>query len=276
MSSESEPTTVYFLNTVCGTRFTCDTIRLATCPTGSVLDSTYCLPLTNVAGAYFGSALPVNARGNGCPNIRSFDLLATNASVPTAKGQLDYVKLDGVRNFASVTNHNTVAVDYRTVLDGVGVGFLRDPNGSTQNASLCNVQTPALARAVDVLTWFQSGGAYGLCGMPAGLSDIDGGGGAPPPPAWRTHLGNIYPNPMNPTTGISFSVGRAAEPVRLLVYDVTGRLVRTLVDARLPEGPHEVTWDGRDNEGRGVGSGMYFVRLSTRGTVESKKVVVAK
>ena len=81
---------------------------------------------------------------------------------------------------------------------------------------------------------------------------------------------------MNPTTRISFSIGRADEPTRLLVYDVTGRLVRALVDAKLPEGPHEVTWDGRDDAGRGVGSGMYFVRLSTRGTAESKKVVVAK
>ena len=65
MASEGEPTTISFLNNVLGVRFTCDTIRLATCPTGSVLDSAFCLPLANVAGADFTSALPVNARGNG-------------------------------------------------------------------------------------------------------------------------------------------------------------------------------------------------------------------
>jgi hypothetical protein len=275
MASEGEPTTINFLNNVLGVRFTCDTIRLATCPTGSVLDSTFCLPLANVAGADFASVLPVNARGNGCPNIRSFDLITNNTSIPTARGQLTDQKLDGVKSFASITNHNTIDVDYETVVDGVGVGWLRDPHGSTHNAALCDITTPAVARSMNVIGWFATNQPLSICRPPRPIAVEDTTGLGPPIPL-RTRLVNVYPNPMNPTTRIRFTTGRGGEPTRLAIHDVTGRLVRTLVDAPQAWGTHEVTWDGRDDEGRAMGSGMYFVRLAGRGTVESKKIVVAK
>jgi flagellar hook assembly protein FlgD len=52
------------------------------------------------------------------------------------------------------------------------------------------------------------------------------------------------------------------------VYSATGQLVRTLVDATMPQGVHRAPWNGRDNAGRVVGSGIYFVKLST-GDAES-------
>jgi hypothetical protein len=112
--------------------------------------------------------------------------------------------------------------------------------------------------------------------MPGGFTDADPGDGAPRPPAWRTHLGGVYPNPMNPTTRISYTNGHAGVPVCIAIYDVTGRLVRTLLDAKPPVGAHEVTWDGRDDTGQGLGSGMYFVRLTSRETIETRKVLIAK
>ena len=275
IASEGVPSAQAFLSTLCGVQFTCDTIRLATCPTGSVFDSTYCLPLGPAAAAAFASAMPVSARGNGCPDVRSFDLLGANPGVASAQGQLDYVKSDGAHHFASVTNSNSIDVNYRTVVDGVGVGALRDPHGNPHNPALCDITTPAVARAVDVLAWFASPGYGTVCG-PLPVSDADPGDGAPRPPAWRTQLGSIYPNPMNPTTRIAYTLGRADERARLAVFDVTGRLIRTLLDDRVAAGPHEVTWDGRDDAGRGVGSGLYFVRLVTRDRVESKKLVVSK
>jgi hypothetical protein len=68
------------------------------------------------------------------------------------------------------------------------------------------------------------------------------------------------PNPFNPTTRLSFdlpSAGRA----RLDIYDVRGRLVRTLIDGSLPAGPHGVVWDGTTTEGTRAASGMYWSRL---------------
>jgi len=72
------------------------------------------------------------------------------------------------------------------------------------------------------------------------------------------------PNPFNPQTMVRFSLP-AEQHVRLDIYDVQGRLVRTLVDGVRPAGMGEARWDGRDRTGRGVASGTYFARLQAGG-----------
>ena len=75
-------------------------------------------------------------------------------------------------------------------------------------------------------------------------------------------LGN-HPNPFNPTTTIACELGRSG-PVTLDVYDAAGRRVRRLLDAVvLDAGRAEIVWDGRDDRGRGVGSGVYLYRFVT-------------
>ena len=84
-----------------------------------------------------------------------------------------------------------------------------------------------------------------------------------------------YPNPFNPRTTIRFELP-VAGPVRLSIYDVAGRLVRTLVDDSLPQGSHEAVWDGRDATGREVGSGSYLARLEFGGKVETVRMGLIK
>ena len=62
----------------------------------------------------------------------------------------------------------------------------------------------------------------------------------------------------------------------LVVYDVTGARVRTLVDGAVQAGPHRLTWDGRNDQRQPVGSGVYFYRLSTGGKSLTKKMVLLK
>jgi len=83
------------------------------------------------------------------------------------------------------------------------------------------------------------------------------------------------PNPFNPTVTLSFSI---SEPTRvsLCIYDVQGRLVRRLVDRVIETGQHRVRWDGKDERGRVVGSGVYFCRLSSRVHEETQKMVLLK
>ena len=88
------------------------------------------------------------------------------------------------------------------------------------------------------------------------------------------HLG-AQPNPFNPQTTITYSIPDPSI-VRLRLYDVTGRHVRTLVDRWKTSGRHAVTWDGRDNRGRAMASGVYFVNLISSGHVETQRVVLLK
>jgi hypothetical protein len=73
-------------------------------------------------------------------------------------------------------------------------------------------------------------------------------------------LAQNFPNPFNPSTVITYSLPRA-EPVRLVVYNLLGQEVRTLVDGVRPAGSHTVRWDGTDNHGLRVAAGVYLYRL---------------
>ena len=79
-------------------------------------------------------------------------------------------------------------------------------------------------------------------------------------PVPRFYLWQNHPNPFNPSTAIHFSLSDAGL-VSLAVYDVNGRLVRTLVDNTLANGQYEIVWNGTDDMGWNVASGVYLCRL---------------
>lgn len=84
------------------------------------------------------------------------------------------------------------------------------------------------------------------------------------------------PNPFNPATTIEYDVPRGGADVTIAVFDVAGRLARTLVDGFVAEGPQEVTWDGRNDAGRPLPSGLYFYRMTAAGFAETRKMVLMK
>ncbi len=88
-------------------------------------------------------------------------------------------------------------------------------------------------------------------------------------------LGQNYPNPFNPTTNIRFSLP-TDEHVLLQVFDITGALVKTVVDQTLRSGNAEATWDGTNSDGARVASGMYLYRVKAGSFVMTKKMIMMK
>jgi len=88
-------------------------------------------------------------------------------------------------------------------------------------------------------------------------------------------LDQNYPNPFNPKTTIAFNLDRTG-PVKLQVFDVSGRLVRTLVNETRAAGPYRVDWDGKDNAGRAAAAGLYMYRLAAGDFVQQKKMTLLK
>ena len=85
-----------------------------------------------------------------------------------------------------------------------------------------------------------------------------------------------HPNPFNPHTTISFDLPQETR-ARLRVFDISGRLVRTLLnDERVQQGRNEVFWNGRDDRGRQVSSDVYFYRLETKEFSETRKMVMIR
>ena len=84
-----------------------------------------------------------------------------------------------------------------------------------------------------------------------------------------------YPNPFNPSTTIMFDLP-AASVVKMTVYGLDGRVVKTLVDETLPAGSHTATWLGRDETGQPVSSGLYLYRLVVDGRTLVGKMTMMK
>ncbi len=110
------------------------------------------------------------------------------------------------------------------------------------------------------------GGTGGAAGGAAGGDQL---------PVAAIALEQNYPNPFNPQTTIAFALPRAQD-VRLSVFDVQGRLVRTLIDGARAEGRHTVIWDGATDGGGRAASGTYVYRLVTDQRLESRSMVLLK
>jgi hypothetical protein len=95
----------------------------------------------------------------------------------------------------------------------------------------------------------------------------------------NTSLAQNFPNPFNPMTRIEFDLARDGQ-VSLTIYDVAGRLVRTLIDAPMTRGRYigenAAVWDGFDESGQRVSSGVYFYRLNAPDFIATRKMVMMK
>ena len=82
-----------------------------------------------------------------------------------------------------------------------------------------------------------------------------------------------YPNPFNPTTTIRYSL-KNAHHTKLTVFNTLGQKIRTLVDETKTTGLHTVQWDGRNNMGEQVSSGLYFYRIEAGSFVQTKRMMM--
>lgn len=132
-----------------------------------------------------------------------------------------------------------------------------------------------VATNFDLDLWTMSGGNAGRTGMKYdGLDDYSSV--VRPVPAGAVVLHSAAPNPFNPATSIRFNLSSDMSSASLRVYDLAGRLVKTLHQGSLPAGDHQIMWRGDDDSGRAVASGVYYARLQADGQVETRSMVLAR
>ncbi len=110
-------------------------------------------------------------------------------------------------------------------------------------------------------------GSVAVAGATSPVPDVAAAGG--------TRLLGNHPNPFNPATTIAFELDRPGR-VQLTVHDLAGRRLRTLVDAGLGAGRHDLSWDGRDDTGQQLGSGVYLYRLTTAAGSAAGRMTLVK
>ena len=93
-------------------------------------------------------------------------------------------------------------------------------------------------------------------------------------PEFRNRLVQNYPNPFNPSTTIAFELKTGGQPATLKIYNSKGQLVRTLLEGSPKAGMHSIHWNGRDDNGSQVGSGIYLYRLQTGDFSSTRKMLL--
>lgn len=108
--------------------------------------------------------------------------------------------------------------------------------------------------------------------LASGTVDVDGDQNLVPA---EYILSQNYPNPFNPTTEINFSIPEDSN-VNLKIFDITGKEVRALLDQNFNAGTYSATWDGKNNRGEVLPSGVYFYRIEAGNFTEAKKALLLK
>jgi hypothetical protein len=202
--------------------------------------------VTGVAGGpYAGQSFYVFG---GCPIINSFDVLEITGPGAYA---LQYPDYNSLSYYAGVYTDqlNSAGFPLRTVWTGFSFMAIR-------NATVGTLARNEFLEATYVL--FENGVS----------SDITG---TELPKAYS--LAQNFPNPFNPSTRIQFALPSKGH-VSLKIYNVAGQLVRTLQDGVMDAGSHELTWDGSNNLGKSVASGVYFYKINAGDNYENMKKMV--
>jgi hypothetical protein len=114
-----------------------------------------------------------------------------------------------------------------------------------------------------------NGAVLALPGIPVGIAEPQ----SLIPDEFALHQN--YPNPFNPTTTIRYDLKENSDVV-LQIYNLLGQNIRTLVNARQEAGYREVVWDGRNNVGNAVASGIYIYRIEAGNFVQTRKMVLMR
>jgi hypothetical protein len=209
--------------------------------------------LTAVGPCFIHLGIPdVLIAYGGCPAVNDFDLLTPTGTAVAEMANIASGKVYTI----SQTTPNAASSIARVIMSGFSYHYIRDVVPGFPPARVEHLR--------DILLWLQN-----IVPFPTGIPEG--------PQAFANRLDNNYPNPFNPTTTIRYSIKEQGN-VSLKVYNAAGQLVRTLVnEMQTPRAEvFSVTWDGKNNAGSSVSSGVYFYKLSATNFSETKKMVLLK
>jgi len=284
-----------FMNNILGATLICDAFNGYTQdPDCGDENESYCLQWMPVPGGPFTTTIDVDAYGSYCPNLYGFNVFDLNGGMGNRYYDADDPAWPKQMFYGQVCNEDlTEDANYRTVLDGVSWHHMtaRDP-GAAEIDDRCPRDVPSIVWGS--LNEIGAGLAWGFSGGPLGqyenipkltstqelaecqgtytiASDVDDEVGA-------LRVNRLYqnqPNPFNPMTTIRFSLAQPGQ-IEIAIYDVNGRLVRTLVDGKKEAGTHSVVWNGTNDRDVKVGSGVYWSQMKTGQFISNKQLVILK
>jgi hypothetical protein len=202
----------------------------------------------------------------GCPQLHYYDVVTPASGIPGNEVALKYKAVNNTLSDAGVA-YTHATLGYQTVNLGFGMEFMADGtvNGGSGNYTAEGYFYTGIEDRVNLMDNIMSYFGQTPTDPPTGV--VDG---------TKNVLSHAYPNPFNPVTKIAYSV-KEAGPVTIEVYNVAGKVVRTLLDTEVDAGAAGfVVWDGANDSGEKCASGVYFYRIAAPGFTESHKMIMLK
>ncbi len=202
----------------------------------------------------------------------------TDLDVLTIKYSSELSPVEGVFYAATVESGAVMlrwTVPYLFGIEGFNVYRATNPDGPFARINTDSIEPISPGAYEDTTIWPGTTFWYELRAIVDGSEEIVSSGAATATTGGELSI-RLYaaaPNPFVESTSVRFDIAVHVDRARIAVYDVAGRLVKTLVDGRVTSGPHEVHWDGTDDAGVQTASGVYVVRLDTGGQNRTSKVV---
>ncbi len=255
-----------FLNNRLGVDFIASSYRLY------ANDNEFCVFLEPDAGAVFEVLdKDLTIYGNGCPQEYNYNVLGIQAGVPGVVGNYWFFETDYAQ---VVRDHADDGRNFRSVVDGFSINHVTYADAEEDcPADSAHIVEGASTMLDAMLGWMtdptQPWDPWFYPCVNLGVDEGD-----------ETHLSGpanflfaSRPNPFHNSATIRFSLASAGH-VDVSVIDVSGRVIRTLVDGTRDAGENTVVWDGLDNGGNRVGGGVYWVAMSAGDYSSGKKMVV--
>ncbi|MCK4511663.1 T9SS type A sorting domain-containing protein, partial [bacterium] len=200
-----------------------------------------------------------------CPQLHYYDVVNHNSGIGGSETVLEYEDFGGSFHGAGCA-YTHASMGYQTVNLGFGMEYMADGTvgGGSGNYTAEGYFHTGVEDRVNLM-----GNIMAYFGQtPSGPgTGVEGG--------FKNMLSHAVPNPFNPVTKIAYSV-KEAGPVKIEVYNIAGRVVRTLLDTEVEAGAGHVTWDGANNSGEKCASGVYFYRIAAQGFTRSHKMIMLK
>jgi hypothetical protein len=270
-----------FLNNTLGVTFEAESYREYN------NDWEYCVYLEPTPEAVFEPVFPyVSLYGNGCPNVYDYSVLGVQPGVCGALGNLRYHSYQGTGDepyveYAQIVRENVQpgVANWTTVVDGFSLHHLaeRGFGGEDCSSDSASIVSGGLDLLIpELLGWMTDpDDPFDPWRYPCTDTGVDEEG--------ESHLSGPVtyllpsrPNPFMRAATIRFSLASSGQ-VSLSIYDVSGRLVRRLVDGEMDAGEHSAVWEGGDDQSRQVGAGVFWMQLATHsGYRSSKRLLVLK
>jgi len=201
-----------------------------------------------------------------CPQLHYYDVVDPDGGIPGVEAALQYEALDS-STYGAGTYYTHQTLGYQTVNLGFGMEYIADGvvGAGASNYTPEGYFHAGLEDRANLMGNIMSFFAQTPSGDPTGV--VEG---------VKNKLSHAYPNPFNPVTKIAYSV-KEAGPVTIEIYNVAGKVVRTLLDTEVDSGAAGfVVWDGANDGGERCASGVYFYRLAAPGFTESHKMIMLK